>query len=93
MTRTIVLGLDGANWPLLESWIEAGDLPNLVALREGAAWGPLISQLPPVTSPNGRCYATGCNLAKPAVFWGSVNRERLTICHPTSHLKAQGDLE
>jgi predicted AlkP superfamily phosphohydrolase/phosphomutase len=89
MTRTIVLGLDGANWPLLESWIEAGDLPNLAALREEAAWGSLASQFPPVTSPNWRCYATGCNPAKLGVFWGSVNRERLTICHPTSHLKAQ----
>jgi len=85
MSRTIVLGLDGANWPLLEPWIEAGDLPNLAALREQAAWGPLTSQLPPVTSPNWRCYATGRNPARLGVFWWEiVDRERRTIRHPTA---------
>jgi len=85
MTPTIVLGLDGANWSLLEHWIEAGGLPNLAALRQEAAWGPLTSQLPPVTSPNWRCYATGRNPAKLGVFWWEiVDRERHTIRHPTA---------
>lgn len=85
MTRTIVLGLDGANWPLLERWLQAGDLPNLAGLRKQAAWGPLTSQLPPVTSPNWRCYATGRNPAKLGVFWWEiVDRERRTIRHPTA---------
>jgi predicted AlkP superfamily phosphohydrolase/phosphomutase len=85
MTRTIVLGLDGANWPLVEPWIEAGDLPNLAALREEAAWGPLTSQLPPVTSPNWRCYATGRNPAKLGVFWWEiVDRKQRAIRHPTA---------
>jgi len=34
MPETIVLGLDGANWDLLEPWLEAGDLPNIESLRE-----------------------------------------------------------
>ncbi len=85
MSRTIVLGLDGANWPLLEPWIEAGRLPNLAALREESAWGPLRSCLPPVTSPNWRCYATGRNPAKLGVFWWEIiDRERRTIRHPTA---------
>jgi len=85
MTKTIVLGLDGANWPLLEPWVEAGDLPNLAALRQEATWGPLTCQLPPVTSPNWRCYATGRNPAKLGVFWWEiVDRERHTIRHPTA---------
>ena len=86
MSRVIVLGLDGACWPLLDAWIQAGDLPNLAALRAQAVWGPLLSELPPVTSPNWRCYATGCNPAKLGVFWWEiVNRERKTIRHPVSH--------
>jgi len=85
MPQIIVLGLDGANWPLVEPWIEAGDLPNLAALREEAAWGPLTSQLPPVTSPNWRCYATGRNPAKLGVFWWEiVDREQRAIRHPTA---------
>ena len=85
MTQIIVLGLDGACWPLLEPWLQAGDLPHLVALREQAAWGPLTSQLPPVTAPNWRCYATGRNPAKLGVFWWEVvDREQHTIRHPTA---------
>lgn len=83
--KTIVLGLDGANWPLLEPWLESGDLPELATLRREATWGPLTSELPPVTSPNWRCYATGRNPGKLGVFWWeTVDRERQTIRHPTA---------
>ena len=37
--KTIVIGLDGANWSLIEPWIENGDLPNLKYLRENGVWG------------------------------------------------------
>lgn len=85
MKGVIVLGLDGACWPLLEPWLEAGELPNLTALREEATWGPLQSQLPPVTSPNWRCYATGRNPAKLGVFWWEiVDRKRHLVRHPTA---------
>ena len=85
MSKLIVLGLDGACWPLLEPWINSGDLPHLRSLRENALWGPLSSQLPPVTSPNWACYATGCNPAKLGVFWWEiVDRLNHTIRHPSS---------
>ncbi len=85
MSRVIVLGLDGACWPLIEPWLQAGDLPNLALLRGKGIWGPLQSQLPPVTSPNWRCYATGCNPAKLGVFWWEiVDRAQKTIRHPSS---------
>lgn len=84
--RLIVLGLDGACWPLIEPWLDAGDLPNLAALHENGVWGPLTSQYPPVTSPNWRCYATGRNPAKLGVFWWEiVDRNSHTIRHPTAH--------
>jgi predicted AlkP superfamily phosphohydrolase/phosphomutase len=85
MSRTIVLGLDGACWPLLEPWLQAGDLPTLAALRTEATWGPLASQLPPVTSPNWRCYATGRNPGKLGVFWWEiVDTQQRLIRYPTS---------
>ena len=67
--KTVVIGLDGANWSLIEPWIENGDLPNLKYLRENGVWGISTSQLPAVTCPNWKCYSTGKNPAKLGVFW------------------------
>ena len=69
MTRTFVLGLDGASWTLLDPWLDAGDLPNLAALREGSSWAETESCLPPVTFPNWKCYSAGKNPGGLGVFW------------------------
>lgn len=69
MGRTIVVGLDGASWRLLDPWIEAGTLPNLAALRETSAWAETRSCLPPVTFPNWKCYSSGKNPGGFGVFW------------------------
>ena len=69
MTRTFVLGLDGASWRLLEPWIEAGELPNIAALRDSGTWAESRSCLPPVTFPNWKCYASGKNPGGFGVFW------------------------
>jgi predicted AlkP superfamily phosphohydrolase/phosphomutase len=69
MTRTFVVGLDGASWRLLDSWIEAGDLPNLAALRDEGTWAGTRSCLPPVTFPNWKCYSAGKDPGGFGVFW------------------------
>lgn len=69
MARTVVVGLDGASWRLLDPWIEAGHLPNLASLREAGAWAETRSCLPPVTFPNWKCYSAGKNPGKLGVFW------------------------
>ena len=69
MTRTFVVGLDGASWRLLDPWIEAGKLPNLAAVREGGSWAETRSTLPPVTFPNWKSYSAGKNPGKYGVFW------------------------
>jgi len=77
MRKNIVIGLDGANWNLIEPWIKKGELPNLKCLRENGCWGVSISQLPAVTCPNWKCYSTGKNPAKLGVFWWErVDREK-----------------
>jgi predicted AlkP superfamily phosphohydrolase/phosphomutase len=68
-TKTIIIGLDGANWELLEPWIEEGVLPNLEELRERATWGDHQSQLPPTTFPNWKCYSTGQDPGQLGVYW------------------------
>ncbi|MFH5800820.1 alkaline phosphatase family protein [Haladaptatus sp. CMAA 1911] len=69
MTRTFVLGLDGASWRLLDPWIKAGELPNLAALREDGTWAESRSCLPPVTFPNWKCYSSGKDPGGFGVFW------------------------
>jgi len=77
---TVVLGLDGAAFELIDDWIDSGHLPNLKKLTmEGAAMD-MQSCLPPVTSPNWRCYASGVNPGKLGVFWWErVNRDTQSI--------------
>jgi len=69
MTRTFVLGLDGASWRLLDPWIEDGTLPNLAAVREAGTWAESRSCLPPVTFPNWKCYASGKDPGGFGIFW------------------------
>lgn len=85
MTDTIVLGLDGANWALLEPWLEEGRLPNIQALRESGTYSELQSELPPATCPNWRCYSTGKNPGRLGVFWWEyIDTEDGTLTTPTS---------
>ncbi|WP_255193652.1 alkaline phosphatase family protein [Natronobeatus ordinarius] len=65
---TIAIGLDGANWTLLEEWLAEGALPNLERLIETGIGGTSESCLPPLTVPNWKCYATGKNPGKLGVF-------------------------
>jgi predicted AlkP superfamily phosphohydrolase/phosphomutase len=69
MPPTIVIGLDGGNWPLIEQWISEGHLPNFERLVSEGASGVSRSYLPPVTCPNWKCYAAGKNPGKLGVYW------------------------
>jgi predicted AlkP superfamily phosphohydrolase/phosphomutase len=84
MTRTFVLGLDGASWRLLEPWLDDGTLPNIAALRESGTWAENRSCLPPVTFPNWKCYSSGKNPGGFGVFWfEAVDLEagEITVCN------------
>jgi predicted AlkP superfamily phosphohydrolase/phosphomutase len=69
MSRTFVVGLDGASWRLLDPWIEAGELPNLASMRESGTWAESRSCLPPVTFPNWKCYSSGKDPGGFGVYW------------------------
>jgi len=85
MTETIVLGLDGANWALLEPWLDEGRLPNIEALIDDGVRTDLESCLPPVTCPNWRCYSTGKNPGKLGVFWWEkIDTDARTLTTPNS---------
>lgn len=83
--KVVVMGLDGACWRLLDPWIAGGELPHLAKLRQCSLWGDLISQLPPVTCPNWKCYSTGQNPGKLGVYWWQmIDRDRRKIKIPNS---------
>jgi predicted AlkP superfamily phosphohydrolase/phosphomutase len=67
--KTIVVGLDGGHFELVEPWIEAGHLPNIERAIDGGVTADLHSVHPPVTSPNWKAYATGKNPGKLGIFW------------------------
>jgi len=87
--KTVVIGLDGGNWPLIDQWIDDGHLPNIARLRESGAWGVSRSHLPPVTCPNWKCYASGKNPGKLGVYWW----ERIDTGARTMHLPDSTDFE
>jgi hypothetical protein len=48
--RVAVVGVDGADWDLMEPLMARGDLPHFRAIKEGGAWGSLET-LQPTLSP------------------------------------------
>ncbi|SHG37546.1 Predicted phosphohydrolase or phosphomutase, AlkP superfamily [Halobaculum gomorrense] len=77
---TVVLGLDGGCFELIQPWIDDGALPTFSNLAEDGVTSDMQSCLPPVTCPNWQSYATGTNPGKLGVFWWeAVDREERTI--------------
>ena len=83
MSRTLVIGLDGSSWNVLDPLLEAGRMPNLQALRERGASGPLESSLPFYTGPAWASYATGASPAAHGIWDFMMVREgdAMTVAH------------
>ncbi len=64
-----VIGLDGADWDMLDPMIERGELPNLAALRDGGAWGVLRSDEPMLSPILWTSIATGRTPDVHGVTW------------------------
>jgi Tfp pilus assembly protein PilF len=45
----LFVGLDGADWQLLEPWLASGAMPNLARLRREGSWGELETEKPPLS--------------------------------------------
>jgi tetratricopeptide (TPR) repeat protein len=74
-TRAVVIGIDSADWRIIEPLAAAGRLPNLVRLREAGVWGPIqtLSDIPlsPVVWTS---IATGKSPAKHGIAWFMVDQ-------------------
>jgi len=65
---TLVIGLDGGEWDVIDPMIESGELPNLAQLEQSGVSGPLKSITPPVSPPAWNSINTGTNPGKHGIF-------------------------
>jgi tetratricopeptide (TPR) repeat protein len=85
-TRAVVIGIDGADWTLIEEIAAEGGMPNLVALRERGSWGPLETLADVPLSPViWTSIATGKTAAKHGISWFMVDRPDGTRVPVRSH--------
>jgi len=90
--KTVVFGLDGAHFELIDRWIAKGELPNIERAIESGVKGDLQSVLPPVTSPNWKSYATGKNPGKFGIFWWEnidTKNHRVYYPHDRKHTELE----
>lgn len=66
--KALVIGLDGADWRLLEPWLREGHLPALSRLITTGARGVLRSTIRPESSVAWSSFSTGMNAGKHGVF-------------------------
>jgi predicted AlkP superfamily phosphohydrolase/phosphomutase len=65
---TIVIGLDGGEWDVIEPLIDEGELPTLARLRDEGVSGDLTSTRPPMSPPAWTSVHTGKNPGKHGIF-------------------------
>ena len=68
MARTLLIGLDGATWTILDPYMERGLLPNLQALTERGTRAQLRSIMPPLTPPAWTSLMTGKHPGRHGVY-------------------------
>jgi predicted AlkP superfamily phosphohydrolase/phosphomutase len=78
MTRTLVIGLDGAAPTLIEKWADEGRLPHLAALMQRGVYGELRSVMPVLSSAAWVSMMTGMNPGKHGIY-DFVQRDLTTL--------------
>ncbi len=89
--RLVVLGLDGANFSILNPLIQRGVMPNLKDMIKNGCYGKLESVVPPVTAPAWASFSTGKNPVKHGAFFFTLPRERLDDFRPVTSQDMEGE--
>jgi len=66
--KTVIIGLDGGTFDIIDPLIADGKLPNIAGLIEKGARGPLKSVIPPVTGPAWTSFMTGKEPGRHGLF-------------------------
>jgi len=82
--RVLVIGLDGAPFPLLAKWAEAGHMPTLKRLLDRGVGGQLRSTMPPTSGPAWTSFATGMNPGRTGVYDFLYRREGSYVFPPVN---------
>ncbi|MEE8367027.1 MAG: alkaline phosphatase family protein, partial [Thermoanaerobaculia bacterium] len=74
-TRAVVIGVDGADWKLIDRLAAEGAMPNFTGLRERGIWGKIATLRDiPLSPVIWTSVATGKTAAKHGVAWFMVDR-------------------
>ena len=65
---TLVIGIDGGEWAIIDSLIDSGRLPNLALLKKEGVSGELSSTIPPVSPLAWNSIQTGTNPGKHGIY-------------------------
>ncbi len=68
MRRILVIGLDAADFDLIEPWAAAGYLPHIARLLQQGAYAPLRSTLPVMSPPAWTSLISGLNPGKHGIY-------------------------
>src|SRR3989304_544874 len=66
--KTIVIGLDGSTFDVIDPYIKKGSLPNLERMIQNGVRGNLEAAIPPVTGPSWVSFMTGVGPGKHGIF-------------------------
>ena len=66
--RCLIIGLDGADWSIVDKLVSVGRLPNIQRLIERGARADLNSTTPPMTLPSWSSMLTGCHPGTHGIF-------------------------
>ncbi|MCP4663727.1 MAG: tetratricopeptide repeat protein [bacterium] len=85
-TRAVVIGIDGADWKVIEALAAEGGMANLMGLRERGVWGPIETLHDMPLSPViWTTVATGKSPAEHGISWFMVDQPDGTRVPVRSH--------
>ncbi|MFW6175468.1 MAG: DUF423 domain-containing protein, partial [Acidobacteriota bacterium] len=74
-TRAVVIGIDGADWRIVDRLIDEGRMPNLARLKARSAWGPIETlHAVPLSPVIWTSVATGKTADQHGIAWFLVDR-------------------
>ena len=82
--RVLVIGLDGAPFPLLSKWASEGRMPTLAGLLRRGTGGTMRSTMPPTSGPAWTSFATGMNPGRTGVYDFLYRREGSYVFPPVN---------
>ena len=66
--KTLIIGLDGATFDIINPWLRQGELPTLANLVKNGCYGFLQTVFPPLTAPAWSSFLTGKNPGKHGIY-------------------------